>query len=157
MKKARYVLISLLCVMALIGFTGCGKNKNAISADEFCTKIENKGFLTTDSTAQYASSKEITESYIAISKDYSYQIEFVVLDSTSAAQSMFSKNKSIFESEKGSSNLTSSKELANYSKYTLKTNGKYKVVSRIDNTLIYINADAEYKDEIDSILDELGY
>lgn len=159
MKKTKYVLISLLCIVTLLGFTGCGKNKTSISADEFCSIMEDKGFLTTDSTAQYATSNDISESYIAISSNYAYQIEFIVLDSDSAAQSMFSTNKSIFESEKNSSgsNANTFTELANYSKYTLLANGKYKVVSRIDNTLIFVNANSDYKEEINSILEELGY
>lgn len=157
MKKTKYLLVSLLCLMTVICFAGCGKNKKAISPDEFCTKMEKKGFITTDSTSQYATSKEITESYIAFSKGYEYQIEFVVLDSADAATRMFNQNKSIFESEKNGANSNTSVELANYSKFTLLVNGKYKVVSRIDNTLIYINADSKYKDDITSILDELGY
>ena len=48
-------------------------------------------------------------------------------------------------------------ELKNYSKYTLLSSGKYMVVSRINNTVIYVNADANYKDNIKNILDELGY
>lgn len=157
MKKTKYVLVTLLCLITMLGFAGCRKNKKAISADEFCTKMENKSFTTTDSTSQYATSKEITESYIAISKDYSYQIEFIVLDSADAASSMFEKNKSTFESENSVKAVRTSTSLANYSKYTLLANGKYKVLSRIDNTLIYINANSDYKDEINSILDNLGY
>lgn len=157
MKKTKYVLVSLLCLVTVLCFTGCGKNKKSISADEFCSKMEDKSFITTDSTAQYATSKEINESYIAISKDYSYQIEFIVLDSDSSAESMYNHNKSTFESENPTKNVCTSTSLANYSKYTLLANGKYKVLSRIDNTLIYINADSSHKDEINSILDDLGY
>ena len=31
------------------------------------------------------------------------------------------------------------------------------VVSRIDNTVIYVNVDNNYKDTVKDILDELGY
>ena len=31
------------------------------------------------------------------------------------------------------------------------------VVSRIDNTVIYVNVDDNYKDTVKDILDELGY
>ena len=157
MKKTKYVLVSLLCLITVFGFAGCGKNKDSISADEFCSKMEAKSFITTDSTEQYATSKEINESYIAISEDYSYQIEFIVLDSDSSAESMYNRNKSTFESENSSKAVRTSTSLANYSKYTLLASGKYKVLSRIDNTLIYINADSSYKDEINSILEDLGY
>ncbi len=47
--------------------------------------------------------------------------------------------------------------MKNYSTYSLTTNGKYKYLSRIDNTLIYIDASDDYKDAIKDIIKELGY
>ena len=35
-------------------------------------------------------------------------------------------------------------------------NGKYMVVSRIDNTVIYVNVNDNYKDTVKDILKELG-
>ena len=45
----------------------------------------------------------------------------------------------------------------NYSKYTLSSDGKYMIVSRINNTVVYLDVDSSYKDEIKTILNELGY
>ena len=159
MKKLKLLLLPVICLISLICFTGCGKDKTAISAKEFSEKLEDKDYIIQESTSQYSSNEEIIESYIALSEDYSYQIEFIILDSESDASSMYSYNKSRFETERenASSKAHSEVNLANYSKYTLTVNDKYKVLSRIDNTLIYINADSEYKDKIDSVLEDLGY
>lgn len=159
MKKFKLLLVPIICLISLVCFTGCGKNKNAISAKEFSEKMEDKDYIIQESTSQYSDNDEIEESYIALSEDYSYQIEFILLDSESDASNMYSHNKNKFETEReySSSKAHSEINLANYSKYTLIVNGKYKVLSRIDNTLIYINADSEYKDEIDNVLEDLGY
>lgn len=45
----------------------------------------------------------------------------------------------------------------NFQKYTLSTESKYKVISRIDNTVIYLNVDDNYKEEVKNVLKELGY
>lgn len=159
MKKIKSLLAISICLISLACFTGCGKNKTAISADEFCEKLENKGYLIEDSTSQYDSYEQINESYIALSDDYEYQIEFIVLDSESDASSMYSYNKEKFELAKEDSDIQSHSEvnLANYSKYELSVNGTYKILSRIDNTLIYIDTNSEFKEEIKEILDDLGY
>ena len=47
--------------------------------------------------------------------------------------------------------------MGNTSRYTLKANSKYKVISRIENTFIFINAPQEKSEEIDKILKELNY
>ena len=45
----------------------------------------------------------------------------------------------------------------NYATYSLTTNGKYKYLSRIDNTLVYIDVDESYKDIVKDIMKEIGY
>lgn len=45
----------------------------------------------------------------------------------------------------------------NYSKYTLSSGEKYMVVSRINNTVVYLDVNSNYKDEVKTILSELGY
>lgn len=159
MKKIKLLLIPIICLISLLSFTGCGKNKTAISAKDFTEKLEDKGYIIQESTTQYSANNEIKESYIALSEDYDYQIEFIILESESDASNMYSHNKRKFEKEKENSNAKAHSEvnLANYSKYTLIVNGEYKVLSRIENTLIYIDADSEYKDEIDEVLEDIKY
>ena len=60
----------------------------------------------------------------------------------------FYNNKNIFEREKVNSNNNYSLNLSNYFKYSLTTDSLYKVVSRIDNTLLYVNEDEKYKEII---------
>ena len=45
----------------------------------------------------------------------------------------------------------------NYEKYTLVVDGKYKLLSRVENTVLYLNIDDVYKDEVKKIVDELKY
>ena len=50
-----------------------------------------------------------------------------------------------------------SNTLTNSEKYSLKTGGRYMVISRIENTVVYVNASDTYKKEIDETLKEINY
>ncbi|MBR2744665.1 MAG: hypothetical protein IKE01_05165 [Clostridia bacterium] len=159
MKVLKNTLIIALLVATMFSFSGCGQKKKSITSSEFQSVMKSKNYIVQDGKSQYASYPEITECYLSAPTDRSFTIEFYVLDSDSSAQGMFAKNKSIFEEAKNSSKTRaeSSISLANYAKYTLKVDDKYKVVSRIDNTLIYVDAPVKSKDEVSNILESLGY
>ncbi len=75
----------------------------------------------------------------------------------SSAIGFYQNNASRFETMKANSSAQTNISGKNYSKYTLSSSGKYMVVSRINNTVVYLNVDSSYKDEVKTILSELGY
>lgn len=156
MKKLRGFLITILCVCAIFVLTGC-VNKTALTADEFKTKAETNGYIVSDATSQTEGNAYVKSVYLAISEDMTYQIEFWELADVDSAQSFYNNNQTIFESSKGSGSMETTINLGNNDKYTLSTNDKYKVISRIDNTAVYVNVDEQYKDEVKDFLEELGY
>lgn len=160
MKKPVIIaIIAVVIVVAIVGviFVNLNKEKTSITASSFYTTMSQKGYSVQDANSQFSEYDYIKQVYIAASKDYSYQIEFYELLDDSYATSFYNNNKSIFESSKGNASTETSVGLKNYSKYTLSSNGKYMVVSRIDNTVIYVKVDDNYKDTVKAILDELGY
>ncbi len=158
------LLLLIIVVIVVIGgvITGIliiNKNhhKEPITASEFKNEMEDMGFEIVDAKYQFVEYDYIEKVYLALEEDGGYQIEFYKLDEEENAISFYNNNKLIFESDKGSATEETSLNLKNNSKYTLTTKGKYKVVSRIENTVIYLNVDKEYKDEVKDILKELGY
>ena len=156
MKKFKNVISLIVCFIAVLTVTGC-KDKKSITADEFKNTMESNDYIVQEATDQFSEYDYVKKVYIALSSDSSYQIEFYQLSDEDYATSFYNNNKSIFEKSKSSKNSETSVSMANYSKYTLQTNGKYKVISRIGNTAIYLNVDTEYKADVKSILKELGY
>ena len=155
-KTLKILLVIIICLTSLFCLAGCGKKKTAKTADEFYTIMTEKKFVIKDSKSQYLSHNEIIRSYVAAPSDLSYQIEFLELDSDSSAKNMFASNQRIFQ-DTSSTKVETNVSISNYSKYTLEVNGKYKVISRIDKTLVYVDADIKYKDDVNKLLDELGY
>lgn len=72
------------------------------------------------------------------------------------AKSAFEENKSGFEAISGGG-TPKTVSVKNYSYYTKTTSEGYYVVSRTDNTFIYVAAEAEYKKEISEIIAGLEY
>lgn len=145
----------LVSICALFLLTGCG-DKVALTSTEFNNKMTEKGYNVVNVKEQFEYDY-ITDALVAVSSDKKYQIEFYVLSTDDYAASFYGNNKTIFENSKTSNNTETSVNLGNHSKYTLTTNGKFKVVSRIKNTVIYLNVDEVYKNEVKDVLKSLGY
>ena len=160
MKKTVIIaIIAVVIVVAIVGviFVNLNKEKNSITASSFYNTMSQKGYTVQDASRQFSKYNYVKQAYIAISQDYSYQIEFYELLDDSYATSFYNNNKSIFEASKGNASAETRVAFKNYSKYTLSSNGKYMVVSRINNTVIYVDVDNSYKDTVEALLDELGY
>lgn len=156
MKSVKKFVLGVVCVLLIFMATGCG-NKTVMSSADFKTNMENKDYVVEDATSQFEAYDYVSQVYVAVNSGFTYQIEFYELSDTDSAVSFFNNNQSIFEDSKGSVSSESSVSMGNYSKYTLTTDGMYKVLSRVDNTVIYVNVNDEYKEEVQTILEEFGY
>lgn len=159
MKKI--LIIVGIVLLLLIGgcvalFNSLNIEKVSITADMFNNLMTEKGYTLFDTTSQFAQYDGYMIKSYAAYKD-GYQIEFYELSSVENAISMFNTNKAKFESQKDNASVYSSTSMNNYATYSLTTGGKYKYLSLIDNTLIYIDADDNYKDAIKLVVKEIGY
>lgn len=156
MKQFRKVFTLAAVLAGMLLLTGCSK-KNPMSAEDFSAAMEEKGYTVTDITSQYESYQVIESALLAVNSDGSYQIEFYVLSEEKWAVNMYQKNVEIFQEQKSSVAVESSVDIGNHSRYNLVSGGSYMLVSRIDNTLIYVKADGSHSDEIKEALKGTGY
>ena len=154
MKRGKYLLLGLILVMTIL-VTGC--SKKAITAADFKTIMEERGYSIIDATSQFSGYGYVKSAYIALGTDEEFQIEFYEMSSVDKAVSFYNNNKAIFESSKSSAAVESTVNMGNHSKYTLTTNGSYKIVSRIENTVVYLDVAEDKKDIVKDILEALGY
>ena len=151
MKK--FLMGCLVLTMAFL-LTGCGK-KSAIDTSKFRSITEANGFSVINDYDSYSSYSSINETFLA-SKD-NCDIQFFVLDNVNSAKSMFDINKNKFENSKTGLSTEVSTSLNNYDTYLVQTNGYYKYLSRVDNTLVYVNVLMECKDSVKNIIDIMKY
>lgn len=162
-KIAIIVIVAVLIFMALVIGAVIGlvsflnKEKDSITAEQFKQIMEQENYRVVDARDQVAQFDIVDQVYLAVDSKYNYRIEFYQLENGVVAAVFYNKCVSTLKETKGSSVIDSNISGRNYSKYTLETNGQYSVVSRINDTVAYINADSQYKDAIKNILDEIGY
>ena len=164
MKKSMIIGIIVISAIVLIliavggvVFTKLNKEKPSIDAQTFKTIMEEKGYQLADAKSQFSEHDYIEKVYLAADSKFSYQIEFYQLVDNDYANQFYITNMTKFENAKSSSSIETTVNGKNYSKYTLLSNGKYMVISAINNTAIYVNVDESHKEEVDNILNELGY
>ncbi len=150
MKKISFVTISLMLMLML---TACGK-KEALTGAEFKSKMEEKGYDVVDIAEDYEEGTLVT-ALLAVKDDY--QIEFYVVNDEEQSIRAYNQNKTEFEGLKTSGSIETETSLSNHAKYTLTSSGKYMVVSRIDNTFLYVSVADAKKTEVSEALKFLNY
>jgi len=153
MKKMKFFMLLVLFVL----LTACGVKKEAIDDEDFSRIMEKEGFSIVNVEQQFVQYEVFEDAYVAIAPSKNYQIEFYELEEDSYAVSFYNTNKEIFEASKTGSSVYTNIDLTDSNKYTLTTGNEYKVISRIEDTVIYLNVDKAYKEEVTNILKKLGY
>ena len=152
MKRVVRVFTILLLLLVL---TGCGEKKEKLEPNEFKSEMMNNGFEIIDST------NEMNYDYIVkiyVAKSTNYNIEYYNIIDEDYASVFYQNNVENFDKMIVGDNAEVKKENGNnYSKYTLLDSGRYKIVSRIDNTVIFLNVSDRYKEDINSLLGKIGY
>lgn len=150
----KFKIIGLLVLV--LGLCACSK-REAIDEDEFQKIMAEENFTVVNVEEQFEEFGYFEEAYVALEKDGNYQLEFYELENEDYTISFYNHNKELFEESKSGTVSETYINLANYNKYTLTVGDYYKVISRIDDTVIYLNVDKQYKDEVNNILEKLGY
>ena len=153
--KKRKLLLVVLCFIMIFMVTGCGK-KTVLSSDEFKAKASELGYTSKAAKDQFAKEDYIKEVTLAINSK-GFQAEFYVFADKNSAVSVFNTNKTKFENSKEGKSLESSSSMANYSAYSLVSGGKYMHICRVEDTMLYVDVEEQYKDEVQKLIKELGY
>lgn len=145
----------ILCIMMLLLIcTGC-KRREALTKEEFTSIMENNNYTVTDNIANYISKLNIKEAYLASNDNY--YLEYFIYDSTDTAKSYFADYQYNYEEIKEQDSPETVDNMGDTAKYTLIIDGRYVVLSRVNNSLIVVDVNDTFRREIKNILKELGY
>ena len=153
MKKRYFILLGLVICLIL---TGCGGgSKEVKSTSDFDMVASNNGFTVNDNMSTYSGNDYITGAMVATTSDIT--IEMVIYDSVENANKVQEGQIDSFNLLKSTGASEKKDKGDNYYKYFLISNNYYMVSSRVDNTLIFCKTLLTNKEEVDKVLDELGY
>ena len=142
----------LALFMALIMLTGCTATKEVISAENFINKVEGESYTVVDISDQYTEEDSVIKVLIAEGTDYN--IEYYLLGTHDDAVALFEATVQDVSTGSGSYVSQNGK---NYSTFKGTYDEVYYYISQIENTLIYIQADASNKNDVSQITKKLGF
>ena len=144
MKK---IFCAIMCLLIILS-TGCAP-KSEITADNFIMKLTENNFIT----------EEVSDSMISADNG-KYIITFEHPVSSEDTELLPYAIDQIFETTEKRFNIRSmsvEKHGNNYDCMYFNSGDKFCIVSRVGNTIMSCEANKEYRNEILSIFDELGY
>ena len=153
MKKIFYLVPLLLIVLVFI--SGC-ENKKPITAETFQKAMEKREYKVLDYTESYADAgvKKVLES---ADIDNNFGIKYFEFNSENEAKDFYEFNQNILEDNNNVKESQIKTEINNYQKYSLTADDQFYVLSRIDNTVVTVDAPKKYKKEMKKMLEEIGY
>ena len=141
-----------LCALALTLFMAGCSDKTPATLDDFKGAMEAAGYQIMDASDQF--DKSVAKSVTIAVKDNG-QVEFFMLSSEDNAMASFETNKSKLEAKNGG--VSSSVSAGNHAYYNLTKDGLFYSVSRVGDTMIYVETPEAQKDAVSELMDSLGY
>lgn len=151
MKKITLLLVILIMSTALVG---CG-DKEKIAINDFTAIANEYNFYVEDSTDTYGDTN-VKEGKVAMLSN-ACTVEFIEFETEEDAIRMFDSIQPVFASFEEDSRKHVSVDLKHYDKYMVSTDMYYKYVSRVDNTLVYVNTISSHEKEVKEFIDRMGY
>lgn len=153
MNKLKKLSLVLLITILCLTLSACG-SKEPLTSEKFTEIMESNDFTVVDSTLFVQETVTAETVLTALCDDY--QIDFYVLDCDDTSKDFFTLNKEAFSSEENFGDHIEINGI-NYNYFEMTNDTGFRLVSRIENTVLYCYTDAEYKSEVLEIAKELSY
>lgn len=152
-KNISFCLLLIICLF----ITGCGeeKTKEVATLEEFSNIATNKGFTVTDTYSTYSDASYILEARQAVYDDIT--IEMIKYSDSETADKVQKNHIENFDLLKSTAATAHKDKGSNYYSYSLVSNNRYMVSTRVENTLIFCKVMINDKEIVNEILNELGY
>ena len=164
MNKTKVLIIVAIVLVVALGAGGAVgyaiMTKSSVTLEQFEKKaeameLEDGATYTLTDAGEMNNVKKAT----IASNGNKYKLYFMEMDSDKAACNAFQANVDGFKIfEVPADGIVGElKEGLNYKTYTLVTGGKYYLLSRVKDTFVFAYVDRAYMDEVNTLIDELGY
>ena len=152
MKSKKKILLGIiLSFIVLFTMTGCGKK--ALSSNEFMSEAIKYG-LKVNPTISYAN--DDAEVTTATSKN-DWEIEFYNCENYRASLRIFNAFEDKIDNAHNTGSSITHIDLFNYKKCTYTSSESYIVASKIGNTVVYVETNADNKKDVQEFLKTIDY
>lgn len=166
------VVVVLLLGAILIYFAINGQPKTVATYEQVWAAVENQGIVPTDTTEMFkeklkenndSKGEHLQKALTFINPDSGINFNFFIFDDDKSAHaarvSYYSLCKDTIATDLGArtTNQEYSSSASNYTVYWVKHDNYYTVCTRVGNTVIYAEADADSNKLVKDIIEEIGY
>ncbi len=148
------IVVVAMIIIAIVCFAIMQSGKKTITMEQFEEKAKENGYKIADIQNDITKKEEITNAKLAISEDYSYFISFYILKDNESAINFYKEQKEEFAKTKQEENEPVEKKSKSYEEYSLKSNGKYRYLSRIENTIVQLNVNESEEQKVKEFLEK---
>jgi len=159
MKYKKKMIGLVIILFGILFMTGCTYIGKPITVETFITTMEAEvtEYEIENIIDKFINNKNIEKAYTATNLEKEYQIQFYEFSDKNYAKNFYDYYVIEFNRDKIGIYSQTKIDVINYTAYALDSNGTYKVISRIDNSVILSVVESKYKKEIDTVLIKLGY
>lgn len=156
-KNFKKCCLIVLILAMLLSITACGKEKEAISAEEFKSIMEGLGLTVSDQTNSVDGN---TLQYIYVASDMEkYSFEYYYMESNADADNLYNYAVSgVANSHKDSKHAATVEKNDFYEQsYAVSFDDYYVYVAKIQNAVLFVTAYPDCKTESQFIIQKLGF
>lgn len=158
MKK---IISYITLAFFIVAFAGCSvkvAESEPMTAKEFKTKMEEKGFNVVDQIDSANGDSSYQDIYVATDGD-KYSFEYYFMTDPESAKNVYSYAADNLDAtyKDDSSAVIIANSSEDSGKYEVTASDYYCVVCQKQNTVLYLTSNIAYKDEAKDILNDLGY
>lgn len=153
-KKEKYsILIGIIVIIGVcILATGCGFK--SINTSEFKDHFSALGYTISESEKGLYESK----TYVVASKeDVPFKIEYYEFENDTDAKKIYKEYKDTIGNYITSDSKNTQTSGAMITKCVAKSEKEYLIISRVKSTLIFIAGTVDYENEINKLVEDIGY
>jgi len=147
----------MLILAMVISFSACGQSREAISAAEFTSRMTDAGHTVEDATHIFGDDPDSLLITYLVADCGEFIVEFLVYETVEHARLVFGIIRRDIEDMRAGAVSHSDVNTANFSRYRQTSGGQLGVVSRIGSTIVVMVTSSDNRDEVDAVLDLLGY
>ncbi len=151
--KNKSVLLGILIIVIVAITTGC-VFYNLLDTEEFKDYFGALGYTISDTEeALYESNTYV----VATKEDVPYKIEYYEFEDDIEAKKVYKKYKDSISDYITSTSSNEETTGAVFSKIVAQSENEYIVISRVKNSLMFIATTNDYKESVDTLLEDIDY
>ena len=144
----------ILIIITILLITGC--TNYHLTIEEFRNVSLDEGYFLDNENKEYQNYAYVKDVSYAYHREKDYLIEFIKLENNDYAYKFFLTNKEAFVNDTPEYKYIKYQNTNDYNLYHIETDRYYMLLIRMDNNMIYINTDIEFKQDIEKFLNKLN-